>query len=165
MAIVAVRIEYVGRRNSHKKAQKFTKSFEYFVPFCGYSLFLIPEFLEVVVIHSKKVCDFVDERSFQLFFELIRRVAFVFECFLKNQNSVWVERLVKVTTLGEGDAFIQAEQSVILGYVHLLLQFFRWVILYDDRDVLKFGSKFLGKFVDCLADQVFKRFSIHGTRC
>src|SRR5262249_57439777 len=70
---------------------------------------LVSEFLQVLVVDSEKMRDFMNDCRFHLFFQLLRRFAFILQRTLKNQDAVWIQWLFKETTFSKRYAFIQTE--------------------------------------------------------
>src|SRR5215510_9429262 len=70
-------------------------------------LILIAQLLEVIVVDSEKVSDFVDNSRFHFLFDFIHGVALILYCPLKNEDPVGIQRLLKKTAFGDGHALVQ----------------------------------------------------------
>src|SRR5262249_43190903 len=122
---------------------------------------LISEFLEVIVVDSKEVGDFVNQRGFQLVFELFDGLTLILEGSLENYNPIRIQRLLEETAFRHRDTFVQTEQGILVRDAQMFLQLLGWIVLHNDRDVLEPVAKLWRQFANSLADQTFKRFLIH----
>src|SRR5205085_9593407 len=71
------------------------------------------DIFEIVVVHAEEVPDFVHQRRFHFLFDFFQRVTFVFDGALENENVIGIERLGKIPTLRERDAFVESEQRIV----------------------------------------------------
>ena len=118
---------------------------------------LVPEFVQSFIVYSKVMSDFVNHRDPHL----KDKVFFVFRHLLQRplEDGDDVRENHPVTlSLGQRNAFIQAEQRLPRGQVVVVPLLLCWPVRCDNAYVVQAIQKFVRQAVDRLGDQPFKCF-------